>query len=166
MAYMKGHNTLILGLGNMLRGDDAVGIYVTMALEKKLEDGATVVCTEEMGLSLLDHLSGFDEAIIIDSISTAAQEMGKVHLLSLADFASNGHRSNHYIGLPEAALLAQRLALPFPETVHIIGVEVVNPYTISTSLSLPMQRRLPGILKEVEDTVRGILTTGEGVDVL
>ena len=159
-------NTLILGLGNTLRGDDAVGIYVTMALEKKLEDEATVVCTEEMGLSLLDHLSGFDEAIIIDSISTAAREVGRVHLLSLADFAANGRRSNHYVGLPEAASLARRLALPFPETVHIIGVEVVNPYTIRTALSPPMQRRLPGILKEVEDVVRGILTAGEEVEVL
>jgi len=38
MAYAQGNNTLILGLGNTLRGDDAVGIYVTSALEKKFDN--------------------------------------------------------------------------------------------------------------------------------
>ncbi len=159
-------NTLILGLGNTLRGDDAVGIYVASALEKKFEDRATVVCTEEMGLSLLDHLSGFDEAIIIDSISTTEKKIGRVHLLSLADFFAHRRRSNHYVGLPEAALLAEKLGLPFPETVHIIGVEVVNPYEISTSLSPPMKRRLAAVLKDVGDTIRDILAIHEGVAVL
>ncbi len=150
-------STLILGLGNTLRGDDAVGIYVAEALKEQFEECATVVCTEEMGLSLLDHLSGFDEAIIIDSISTKEQQVGRVHLLSLADFFAHRRRSNHYVGLPEAALLAERLAIPFPETVHIIGIEVVNPYEIRTSLSPPMQRRLPAVLEDVADAVESLI---------
>ena len=154
---MKDKETLILGLGNSLRGDDGIGLYVATALKETFEDQAAVGCTEEMGLALLDFLFGYDKAIIIDSLCTQNKNIGRVHRLSLADFPSHSQRSNHFMGLPEVAALANRLHIPFPHSVHILGIEVADPYQINTALSPSLQRRVPAILSAVENEIQLVL---------
>jgi len=157
---VKNHKeTIVLGLGNTLRGDDGIGISMTAELEKKFHTRAEFVCTEEMGLSLLDFLAGYREAVIVDSICTANHEAGTIHRLSLADFPPQANRSSHYAGLPEAAALAKKLDIPFPEKVHILGIEVQNPFDVTTSLSPALQERLPQILKELERILKQILNS-------
>jgi hydrogenase maturation protease len=59
--------TVILGLGNPILTDDAVGIKIAQKLQEenpKLE----VIETSEAGIALLDLITGYDKLIIIDSI--------------------------------------------------------------------------------------------------
>lgn len=147
----------MLGLGNTIRGDDGIGILMTAELEKKFHTDAEFVCTEEMGLSLLDFLAGYQEAVIMDSICTANHEAGTIHRLSLADFPPQSNRSTHYAGLPEAAALAQKLDIPFPKKVHILGIEVLDPFDVTTSLSPALQQKLPQILNELERILEQVL---------
>jgi len=151
----------VLGLGNTLRGDDGIGILMAAELEKKLHTDAKFVCTEEMGLGLLDFLAGYQEAVILDSIYTANHEAGTIHRLSLVDFPPHTNRSTHYAGLPEAAALANKLDIPFPEKVYILGIEVQNPFDITTSLSPDLQQKLPQILSELEEILERILSGKE-----
>lgn len=151
----------MLGLGNTLRGDDGIGIVVTTELETKFHNCAEFVCTEEMGLGLLDFLSGYQEAVIVDSICTAGNEAGTIHRLSLANFPPHANRGTHYAGLPEAAALARKLDIPFPEKVHILGIEVRDPFDVTTSLSPALQQRLPQILNELERILEQVLSGRE-----
>jgi len=155
---VKNHKeTIVLGLGNTLRGDDGIGILMVAELEKKFHTDAEFVCTEEMGLSLLDFLAGYQEAVIVDSICTANHEAGTIHRLSLGDFPPQAKRSSHYAGLPEATALAEKLDIPFPEKVHILGIEVNNPFDVTTSLSPALQEKFPQILSELEQILNQIL---------
>lgn len=148
---------IVLGLGNTLRGDDGIGIAATMALAKKFAGRAEFVCTEEMGFVLLDYLSGYEEALIIDSICTGGGETGKIHCFSLEDFPPHPNGSAHYLGLPEAAQLAKEMQIPFPAKVHVLGIEISQPFDISPSLSPELQAKLPGILENLESLLRELL---------
>ncbi len=148
---------IVLGLGNTLRGDDGIGIVATMELAKKFAGRAEFVCTEEMGFALLDYLSGYEEALIIDSICTMGGEAGEIHRFSLEDFPPQANGSAHYLGLPEAAQLAREMRIPFPANVQILGVEISQPFDISPSLSPELQAKLPGILGNLEDLLRELL---------
>lgn len=159
MDTVKNHKeTIVLGLGNTLRGDDGIGILMAAELERKFHTDADFICTEEMGLSLLDFLAGYQEAVILDSICTANHEAGTIHRLSLADFPPQAKRSAHYAGLPEAAALAKKLDIPFPEKVHILGIEVRDPFDVTTSLSPALQEKLPRILSELERILEQVLS--------
>lgn len=148
---------IVLGLGNSIRGDDGVGLVLTKALRKRLGDCADFVCTEEMGFSLLDYLSGFDEAIIIDSIFTRLKEAGELHLFELSEFDQKPGRSNHYVGLPELEILAKSAGIPFPGKVYLIGVEVEDPFLIQPHLSQDLEKKIPEILERIEQHVTSLL---------
>jgi hydrogenase maturation protease len=73
--------TLVLGLGNDILSDDAVGLILARQLATKLAgiDGIEVRETMEMGLALLDFLVGYDAVLILDAIQTGQAAPGTLH---------------------------------------------------------------------------------------
>jgi hydrogenase maturation protease len=58
----------VLGLGNLLMGDEGVGVHVIHQLEKELPDEmVTLVDGGTGGLSLLEYFMGPDLVVIIDA---------------------------------------------------------------------------------------------------
>ena len=74
---------LILGLGNDILSDDAVGLLVARRLKHELSrfPGIAVLESSEMGLALLDFITGYSAVLIIDSIQTGQAAAGSVHEL-------------------------------------------------------------------------------------
>ena len=101
-----------------------------------------------MGLSLLDFFSGYERVIIIDCIQTG-KEPGTIQIIPIAHFSPLNRRSNHYLGIPEVAAIAKELEIPFPQEVAVVGIEVKDPYLITTSLSPELEKKLPGIIELV-----------------
>ncbi|MBI5828855.1 MAG: hypothetical protein HZB20_04795 [Chloroflexi bacterium] len=64
--------TLILGLGNPILGDDALGLRVAALVRQRLPPGSAIEVDEEYwgGLRLMERLVGYDKAILIDAICT------------------------------------------------------------------------------------------------
>ena len=62
--------TLVLGLGNELAADDAVGVLVARAVRQRVADAAEVVESSASGMVLLEIFAGYDRAIVVDSIRT------------------------------------------------------------------------------------------------
>src|SRR3989304_4055794 len=91
---------VILGLGNDLIGDDGVGLLAAARLEGRLGPDVAVRTSAQSGLYLLEHLQGFDDAIVIDSVLGDAP--GRVRELHPGDVPAIGVPSAHYVGLPEA----------------------------------------------------------------
>lgn len=148
---------LILGLGNTIRGDDGVGIYITKFLEKRLMNLADVITTEEMGLSLLDFLSPYEKVIIIDSIFTGKNDTGEIYVFKEKDLSPRQIISNHYIGIPEIYKIAKKLKIPFPKEVLIIGISVQDPYTIKPELSENLKKIIFEIVKKIEKIIKDFL---------
>ena len=72
--------TLILGLGNDLLGDDAVGILASRRLAENLkgQPDIEVLETAQHGVALLEFFLGYDRAIVIDAIKTGEHPAGSV----------------------------------------------------------------------------------------
>ncbi len=72
-ARSNGKRTLVIGVGNLLRGDDGVGVRVAQALARMpLPEGVEVIDGGTQGLDLLFELEQADEVVLID-----AAEMGR-----------------------------------------------------------------------------------------
>ena len=63
--------TMVIGLGNPILGDDGVGWKVAEEVRKQLpcDMSVNVDCLSVGGISLMEHLIGYDRAILIDAFA-------------------------------------------------------------------------------------------------
>lgn len=150
---------LILGLGNDILTDDAVGLHVVRLLREELvqQPQLEIRETTEMGLALLDHLTGFRQAIIVDSIQTGRAEPGYVHRLGPESLQQLSGRTPHFVGVGETLAAGRQLGLEMPETVGIFAIEIADPFTVSASLSPSLTQALPAIVKTIRREVKRML---------
>lgn len=146
--------TLVLGLGNDLAGDDAVGVLVARALLLELEGKADVVESAASGLGLIELLAGYERAVIVDSILTGRNPPGTITEMGLVDVGRVVAPSTHQAGLPELAAVAERLGLGFPSQTIVFAVEVVDPYTLGAGLSPPVAEAVDHLVQRVRLQVR------------
>jgi hydrogenase maturation protease len=146
--------TLVLGLGNELLADDAVGILAARALKEELESKADVVESLLAGMALLDLFIGYDRAIIIDAVKMGRHPPGTIYELGPEDLSSVIAPSPHYAGLPELLAMAKQLLLDFPKEIKIFALEVEDPYTIGSGLSAPVKQALGGLIQRVREYLR------------
>jgi hydrogenase maturation protease len=146
--------TLVLGLGNELAGDDAIGVLVARALLVELDGVADVVESSASGLALIEVLAGYDRAVIVDAIVTGRHEPGTIVEMGMGDVGHVVAPSVHQAGLPELAAVATRLGLGFPSETLVLAVEVVDPYTLGAGLSEPVAGALDELVRRVRERVR------------
>jgi hydrogenase maturation protease len=115
----------VLGLGNVLMGDDAVGPWVVRLLEASYEfpDDVRVADLGTPGLDLSPHLDGLEAVILVDAVNEdgppgAVHKYGRADLLQVAPFT---RISPHEPGVKEALLLAE-IAGRAPRDVRVVGV--------------------------------------------
>ena len=72
--------TIVVGVGNPVLTDDAVGVCVARALQAALHgrDGVTVAELHVGGMALMEALIGFDRAIVVDCM-TAGEKPGTIY---------------------------------------------------------------------------------------
>jgi hydrogenase maturation protease len=139
---------LLLGLGNDLLTDDAIGLRVVHELERELPDHPCLDIrqTTEMGLALLDFITGYRIVFIVDSIQTGQAAPGFLHELDAPALHQLTGRTPHFVGVGETLALGGQLGLAMPEQVKIFAVEVEDPFTVGTALTPALQAALPGIV--------------------
>jgi hydrogenase maturation protease len=139
--------TLVLALGNDLLGDDGVGLEAARQIAEQVDGSVDVVQSGEAGLALLELLEGYECALLIDSVVTGRYPPGTVLEFSPEDFRRVVAPSPHYAGLPEVLEIARRLNLVFPQKIHILAMEVQNPYEFRIGFSEPVQEGLPALVR-------------------
>lgn len=117
----------IIGLGNGLRGDDAVGLMAARRIRPEVGDKVEVIEAEMAGVDLIELMKGAHSVMLIDA-ARSGQAPGTIHRLD----ASAGPigdlmfpHSSHAIGISEALELARALGT-LPATVIVYGVEAEN----------------------------------------
>ncbi len=126
--------TVVVGFGNLLMGDDGVGVHVVRALAgRALPAGVELVDGGVASLEVLGALRGAARVVIVDAL-TGGGEPGAVYRLTPADLgpaSATPGLSLHDFSLPQALALLARTG-PLPPIV-IFGVE---PAAMQTGLEL------------------------------
>lgn len=148
--------TLILGMGNELLSDDAVGLKVVRMLRRELKTREVEIKeTAVTSLELLDLLVGFDRVIIVDAIKTGAGKAGDVRVLDLADLGRKmtTPTSLHHVGLPNVLAIGKALGLKMPDQVRAFAIEAKDIGTFGG----PCCREVRAAIPKVIDLIRAEL---------
>jgi hydrogenase maturation protease len=139
---MTAAGVLVLGLGNDLLGDDAVGLHVARDVRSRLAGaaGCAVRETMEMGLALLDEIVGCEHLILVDAIETGKAPPGHIHEFDADALAGRRIAAPHFVGVVETLALGRTLGLTMPRDVRIFAIEVKDALTLSVSLTPEVQR--------------------------
>ena len=116
--------TLIIGLGNEYRRDDAVGLVVARRLRQAAPKSVRVLEETGEGASLLESWQDADAVILIDAVQSGAAP-GTLHRLDAhaQPMAKEFFRfSTHAFGLAEAVELARALGR-LPPRLIVYGIE-------------------------------------------
>jgi hydrogenase maturation protease len=153
---------MVLGLGNDLLTDDAVGILAVEMLRPQV-DGRVHVATSSMhGLALLDLFLGYDCAILVDAIQTGRYPAGTILELSDSDLAPVGAPSPHYAGLPEMLRLAEHLELDFPNRLTIFAIEAADVHTIGGPMTEEVRDAIHDVCRRVLNKLQSWLPSPPG----
>lgn len=138
--------TLVVGLGNPILGDDGVGWRVAERLRETLDDpDVAVLCLSLGGLSLVEHLAGYRQAVIVDAMTTGASP-GTLHRFdadAAADPGAQHTASVHDLSLASALALGRQLGLDLPGEVRVVGVEAAPEFEFGEELSEAVDAAVP-----------------------
>lgn len=114
----------VIGVGNVFRGDDGIGLLVAGKVRELALPGVMVLEQSGEGAALMEAWGDADQVFVVDAVSSGS-EPGTVHRFeaidqALPDFFS-GH-STHAFGLAEAIDLARQLDRLPPQMV-VYGIE-------------------------------------------
>jgi hydrogenase maturation protease len=142
--------TLVLGLGNTILCDDGIGIYVARSLRDRLGDAADVREAELAGLDLIEMLTGYERAYIVDAIQLDGEEPGTVFRMKPDDIRITPRLASfHDIDLITALELGRRLELPMPREVVIFGVQVADAVTLGESCTAKVECVIEPLCAEI-----------------
>jgi len=119
----------VIGLGNLLMGDDGAGIYVINELRKQnLPEEVDIIDGGTGGVELIDILASSRTTIVIDAIMTHGNSITGIRLFSpdafIFDKEDNGY-SLHDVELTSVLRLMRALDLEIPE-IKIVGIPAVD----------------------------------------
>lgn len=145
---------VVIGVGNVYRGDDAVGLAISERLRERLPESVTVLDCEQEPTRLLDAWQDADVALVVDAAASGAAP-GTVHRF---DASSDGvpaqvfRSSTHAFGVGDAVELARALGR-LPAKVVVYGVEGAD-FTVGSGLSEPVAAAVRHVADEIEEEVR------------
>ncbi|TKJ29392.1 MAG: Ni,Fe-hydrogenase maturation factor [Chloroflexi bacterium B3_Chlor] len=141
---------LVLGVGNLLLGDEGVGIHAVRELEgRALPPHVDVVDGGTPGLDLPDLISGYERVMIIDAVDAGAKP-GTIFRFTPGDVTPKADAfplSLHQVEILKVLELATCLGQALPPIV-VYGIQ---PEDLSwrMNLSTALQERLPELVEAI-----------------
>lgn len=157
--------TLVIGLGNPILGDDAIGLQVIKVLEDTL-DGAIAKRVEfdvfsQGGIALMERLVGYDRALIVDALAGRPETVGTLHRLNLDDLPTLHADSTHDVSLKTALEIGHKLGAHLPQKILILAVEIDPRWEFSEQMSPAVERAvMPAVLAAEEILSTWVLSEG------
>lgn len=139
--------TLVLGIGNVLMGDEGIGVHAVKALEREpWPAGVTLLDGGTGGFHLLEYLHDFPSIVLVDA-TMDGQPAGTVSVLR-PKYASDFPRvlTAHDIGLRDL-IEATVLTRPMPDiTLITVSIDTIQSMVLTLSpeveASIPLVRAL------------------------
>lgn len=154
---------MVIGLGNLVMSDDAVGLEAIRRLEASyaLPQGVDVLDGGTLGLDLLVHLEGYGALLIADCVATGGAA-GDVYRIGRDEVEAVFGRclSPHQVGLQDLLALLE-LQGRLPSRVTVVGVEPAS-LAPGVGLSEVVQASLGEVVRALAGELRGWGHTMEG----
>ena len=147
--------TLVVGLGNPILGDDGVGWKVAEEVKKRLPPDAPVDvdCFSLGGLSLMEHMIGYERAIVVDAFASD-EPVGACLLLKLEDlpnYSAFHTASVHDTSLQNALEMGRSMGARLPQEIVVVGISTHPIRDFSEDLSPPVAGAVPQAARIVLD---------------
>ncbi len=160
-------DTIVVGLGNPILGDDGVGWRVIDELEARAGStdarttwaaGVTLdrVCVG--GVALMERLTGFRRAIIVDAILEPAERPGAVWRRPLAEVVTQtaSHLdSSHDATLPAAMAAGRVMGASLPDEIDVVGITITRADVFGEELSGAVAEAVAPAARLVELALEG-----------
>lgn len=137
----------IIGLGNAMRGDDAVGLLVARQVRQTIGDRAEVLEAEMAGVELIHLIEGAGTVILVDAMCSG-QQPGTAYRLD----ASTGPIapqmfpcSSHEFGVSETVELGRVLGV-LPSKLILYGIEA-GAVATGQGLSAPVAKAVDHVVE-------------------
>lgn len=148
---------LVLGLGNLLCGDDGLGAAAVSRLDQDWEapEGVRVLDGGTLGLALLPYLEDARDVILVDAIRADASTGSFVRLIGDEVAPAVLQRlSVHQIGVADL-LDGARLRGRYPRRLVLLGLV---PLTLGLGVgrSAQVEAALPGLVERVVEEARSM----------
>jgi len=144
---------LILGIGNILLGDEGVGVHVIRELEKRsFPDHVNILDGGTGGFHLLSIFQQYKNIILVDA-ALDGNELGTVRLLKpkySRDFPKT--LSSHDIGLKD--LVESSALLGYMPEVSLVTVSITGNQPISMELSEGVRKSIPGVIALIDKIIK------------
>jgi hydrogenase maturation protease len=143
--------TVIIGIGNPLLTDDAVGVQISRRLADATAGRPDIDVTELYagGLRLMEALVGYKRAILVDAME-CGQNPGTVYCLSNRDLLETKNSVCAHDTSLSAALSVGRLSgLPLPDSIEIWGVEPQDLTTFGENLTEAVAQAVPRVVEKI-----------------
>lgn len=149
---------LVLGIGNLLMGDEGVGVHAVRVLEQEVVStvapGAgpvTIIDGGTGGFHLLSYLTDYDPVVLIDA-TMDGRPAGTVSLLE-PRYASDFPRAltAHDIGLRDL-IEAAVLTGPLPK-IWLITVSIAELQSMQTTMTPEVEGAIPEVVARVRQLV-------------
>ncbi len=149
--------TLVIGLGNPILGDDGVGWRVAEEVKRRLppDSPVDVECLSLGGISLMEHLIGYQYAVLIDAFALD-EPTGSILILKLDElpnYSAYHTTSSHDTSLQNAIELGKSMGADLPVDVTVVGIATMRVHDFGEELSPPVAEAVPLAVKFVLDMV-------------
>ena len=135
---------LILGIGNTLRGDDGLGVFIVKQMEEsgiRLPKGVSLLDGGTAGFDLLGLIDGYDKIVIVDALKTNDKPGSIYRFTPEHAVESRARISMHEVGIMEV-IKTLRIMDINPE-IEFVGVVPENISDMNTTISQAVMESIP-----------------------
>jgi hydrogenase maturation protease len=155
---LKKPGEILLGFGNEILGDDAVGLLLSEEIGRAL--GIETSACSMYGFEILSRIEGRDRLFIIDSVVAPDVAPGEVRRYSLETFRDCRHlASPHSANFAAGIEFGRASGLAMPDEIVIYGVTTGAIVEFSESLTPELTARYPAVRQEILEDIRRIRGT-------
>ncbi len=161
---------LVVGVGNVLHGDDGFGVEVVRRLgERPLPAGVTVAETGIGGIHLVHELmAGYDALVVVDAVDRQ-REPGTVMVIDaeVIDTSELPVTERHdlladmHLATPERALMVAKAAGVLPQRTVIVGCQPEEIDKLGIGLTATVSGAVAQAVAEVERCVQDLAAEAE-----
>ncbi|ULP30070.1 MULTISPECIES: hydrogenase maturation protease [Leptolyngbya] len=142
-------NTMLIGVGNEFRHDDAVGLMILRKLRNQLPETISTIEASGEGTTLIELWQTSDTVYLFDAVSSGS-EIATIHRIDVHTQSIPSqffHYSSHAFGVAEAVELARSLN-QLPNKLILYGVEGSN-FAIGIGLSEAVEQAIETAIQQV-----------------
>ncbi|CCQ89955.1 putative Hydrogenase maturation protease HycI [Nitrospina gracilis 3/211] len=151
---------LVLGIGNLWRGDDAAGRHAARRLAERISSHNVAVReVEGEGAAVMEALEGFDAAILVDAVESGASP-GTVHCWDVSTESMNAkflRCSTHNFSVHDAVEMARALG-KLPPRVIVFGIEG-KTFSPGQGMAVEVETSMDSLVSRVLEQIHTL--TGE-----